>query len=194
MYIRIGEIMIFEEKTIETERIYEGKILNLRRDKVTVEHGTSYREIIEHNGGAVIAAVTEDKKMVMVRQYRKPAERAMLEVPAGKIDPGEDPKQTAARELKEETGYEAERIEFVTSFYPTVGYSNEQLYLFVAEGLVPGETCFDENEAIDIEEIDIDILFNMVMTGRIHDAKTIISILMIRDMISSGKLRSCRRL
>ena len=67
--------MIFEEKTIETERIYEGKILNLRRDKVTVEHGTSYREIIEHNGGAVIAAVTEDKKMVMVRQYRKPAER-----------------------------------------------------------------------------------------------------------------------
>ena len=76
--------MIFEEKTIETERIYEGKILNLRRDKVTVEHGTSYREIIEHNGGAVIAAVTEDKKMVMVRQYRKPAERAMLEVPAGK--------------------------------------------------------------------------------------------------------------
>ena len=64
--------MIFEEKTIETERIYEGKILNLRRDKVTVEHGTSYREIIEHNGGAVIAAVTEDKKMVMVRQYRKP--------------------------------------------------------------------------------------------------------------------------
>ena len=97
MYIRIGEIMIFEEKTIETERIYEGKILNLRRDKVTVEHGTSYREIIEHNGGAVIAAVTEDKKMVMVRQYRKPAERAMLEVHAGKIDPGEDPKQTAAR-------------------------------------------------------------------------------------------------
>lgn len=194
MYIRIGEIMIFEEKTIETERIYEGKILNLRRDKVTVEHGTSYREIIEHNGGAVIAAVTEDKRMVMVRQYRKPAERAVLEVPAGKIDPGEDPKQTAARELKEETGYEAEKIEFVTSFYPTVGYSNEQLYLFVAGGLVPGETCFDENEAIDIEEIDIDILFDMVMTGRIHDAKTIIAILMIRDMISSGKLRSCRRL
>ena len=75
-----------------------------------------------------------------------------------------------------------------------MGYSNEQLYLFVAEGLVPGETCFDENEAIDIEEIDIDILFDMVMTGRIHDAKTIIAILMIRDMISSGKLRSCRRL
>ena len=110
----------------------------MERDKVTVEHGTSYREIIEHNGGAVIAAVTEDKRMVMVRQYRKPAERAVLEVPAGKIDPGEDPKQTAARELKEETGYEAEKIEFLTSFYPTVGYSNEQLYLFVAEGTRSG--------------------------------------------------------
>ena len=79
--------MIFEEKTIKSDRIYEGSILNLRRDKVTVLHGTSYREIVEHNGGAVLAAITDEGKMVMVRQFRKPAERVMLEVPAGKIDP-----------------------------------------------------------------------------------------------------------
>ena len=77
--------MIFEEKTIKSDRIYEGSILNLRRDKVTVLHGTSYREIVEHNGGAVLAAITDEGKMVMVRQFRKPAERVMLEVPAGKI-------------------------------------------------------------------------------------------------------------
>ena len=97
--------MTFEEKTLNSQRIYEGKIINLRKDQVTVSNGTSYREIIEHNGGAVLAAVTEDEKMVMVRQFRKPAERMMLEVPAGKIDPGEQPLEAALRELKEETGY-----------------------------------------------------------------------------------------
>ena len=99
--------MTFEEKTLKSERIYEGTIINLRRDKVTVQHGTSYREIVEHNGGAVLAAVTDRGRLVMVRQFRKPAERVMLEVPAGKIDPGEKPEEAAVRELKEETGYTA---------------------------------------------------------------------------------------
>ena len=80
---------IFEEKTIDTERIFEGKVINLRRDRVTVMEGESFREIVEHNGGAVIAAVKPDGNMIMVRQFRKPAERVMLEVPAGKIDAGE---------------------------------------------------------------------------------------------------------
>ena len=83
--------MTFEEKTVSSERIYEGKIINVRRDQVTVENGLSYREIVEHSGGSVIAALTDDGQMIMVRQYRKPAERVMLEVPAGKIDPGEKP-------------------------------------------------------------------------------------------------------
>ena len=92
--------MTFEEKTLKTERIYEGKIINLRRDEVTTVSGTSFREIVEHNGGAVIAAVTGQGKMVMVKQYRKPAGRVMLEAPAGKIDPGEDPRDAALRELE----------------------------------------------------------------------------------------------
>ena len=174
--------MTFEEKTLKSEKIYEGAIINLRRDKVTVQGGTSYRESIEHNGGAVIAALTEDKKLVMVRQYRKPADKVMLEVPAGKIDPGEKPLEAAVRELKEETGYTAEKVEFLTQFYPSVGYSEEVLYLYLCTGLIPGETNFDENEAIDIEEVELDRLFKMAMSGEIDDAKTLIAILMVKAM------------
>lgn len=174
--------MTFEEKTLKSEKIYKGAIINLRRDKVTVQGGTSYREIIEHNGGAVIAALTEDKKLVMVRQYRKPADKVMLEVPAGKIDPGEKPLEAAVRELKEETGYTAEKVEFLTQFYPSVGYSEEVLYLYLCTGLIPGETNFDENEAIDIEEVELDRLFKMAMSGEIDDAKTLIAILMVKAM------------
>ena len=175
--------MTFEEKTLKSEKIYEGGIINLRRDKVTVQGGTSYREIIEHNGGAVIAALTEDKKLVMVRQYRKPADKVMLEVPAGKIDPGEMPLEAAVRELKEETGYTASKVEFLTEFYPSVGYSEERLYLYLCTGLTPGETCFDENEAIETEEIDLDRLFKMDMSGELDDAKTIIAILMVKALV-----------
>ena len=175
--------MTFEEKTLKSEKIYEGTIINLRRDKVTAQGGTSYREIREHNGGAVIAALTEDKKLVMVRQYRKPADKVMLEVPAGKIDPGEMPLEAAVRELKEETGYTASKVEFLTEFYPSVGYSEERLYLYLCTGLTPGETCFDENEAIEIEEIDLDRLFKMAMSGELDDAKTIIAILMVKALV-----------
>ena len=174
--------MTFEEKTLKSEKIYKGAIINLRRDKVTVQGGTSYREIIEHKGGAVIAALTEDNKLVMVRQYRKPADKVMLEVPAGKIDPGEKPLDAAVRELKEETGYTAAKVEFLTQFYPSVGYSEEVLYLYLCTGLTPGETNFDENEAIDIEEVELDRLFKMAMSGEIDDAKTLIAILMVKAL------------
>ncbi len=168
--------MTFEEKTLSEERIYEGKIINLKKQKVTVKSGTSYREIIEHSGGAVIIAVTGERRMAMIRQFRKPAGKVMFEVPAGKIDPGEDPMDAAIRELKEETGYTASSVRYLTRFYPTVGYSEEVLYLYLMEGLTPGETDFDENEAIDMEDWSIDDLHQMVMRGEIDDAKTIIAI------------------
>ena len=143
--------MIIEEKTISSEMIYEGAILNLRRDKVHVKDGqTSYREIIEHNGGVAIAALTNDGKIVMVKQYRKAAEKAVLEVPAGKIEKDEDHYLTAARELKEETGYTAGKIQLVSSFYSSIGYSDEVIYLYFATDLTPGETDFDDNESIEI--------------------------------------------
>ncbi len=180
--------MTFEEKTVKSERIYEGAIINLRRDTVTVMNGTSQREIIEHNGGAVLAAITDEGKMVMVRQYRKAANRVMLEVPAGKIDPGEAPEKTAARELKEETGYTPENVKFLMKFYPSVGYSQEILYLYLCTGLKAGETDFDENEAIDIEEYEIDTLYRMAMDGDIEDGKTIIAILTVKKLQEEGRL------
>ncbi len=185
--------MTFEEKTIKSERIYEGAIINLRRDEVTVQNGTSMREIIEHNGGAVPAAVTSEGKLVMVRQYRKPAGRVMLEVPAGKIDPGESAEAAAKRELKEETGYTAGKIKFLMQFYPSVGYSEEILYLYLCTDLTPGETNFDENEAIDIEEYEINRLHKMVMDGDVQDAKTIIAIMTVKNLLEEGKLEAGRK-
>ena len=171
--------MVFEEKTISSEMIYEGSILNLRKDKVHVkDNRISYREIIEHNGGVAIAAITAAGKMVLVRQYRKAAEKAVLEVPAGKIEANEDHKLAAERELKEETGYTAGKVKFITSFYSSVGYSTEVIYLYFATELTPGETNFDDNEAIDIQEYDLQDLKKMVLSGEIEDAKTIAAILL----------------
>lgn len=180
--------MTFEEKTLKSQRLYEGTIINLRKDEVTVRNGVSWREIVEHNGGAVLAAVTKDEKMVMVRQYRKPAGKVMLEVPAGKIDPGETPQEAACRELKEETGYTPGKIEFLTKFFPSVGYSEEILYLYLCTDLLPGQTNFDENEAIDIEEIPIATLYEMAMKGDIEDAKSIIAILMVKSRLEGKTL------
>lgn len=180
--------MTFEEKTLKSERIYEGAIINLRKDTVTVMNGISQREIIEHNGGAVLAAITDDGKMVMVRQYRKAAGRVMLEAPAGKIDPGEAAERTAVRELKEETGYTPQNVKPLMSFYPSVGYSEEKLYLYLCTGLTAGETNFDENEAIDVELYEIDELYKMVMSGKINDGKTIIAIMTVKKLSEEGKL------
>lgn len=172
--------MVFEEKTISSEMIYKGRILNLRKDKVHVkDNQTSYREIIEHNGGVALAAVTDEGKLVMVRQYRKAAEKAVLEVPAGKIEIGEDRMLTAKRELKEETGYTAENFLHLTSFYSSIGYSTEVVHLYLATKLTPGETDFDDNEAIDILEYDVSALKSMVLNAEIEDAKTIVAILLI---------------
>lgn len=176
--------MIVEEKTISSERIYEGRILNLRKDKVLVKDGkTSYREIVEHNGGVALAAVTPEGKMVMVRQYRKAADKAVLEVPAGKIEKGEDHRLTAKRELKEETGYTAGRIEPITSFYSSIGYSTEVIYLYYATDLTPGETDFDDNEAIEILEYGLPELKRMVLSGEIEDSKTIAAILLVESYV-----------
>lgn len=174
--------MTFEEKTISSEIIYEGKILTVRRDKVETVSGESYREIIEHGGGAVIIGLTKSGKMLMVRQYRKAVERDVFEVPAGKIDPGEDPKETARRELEEETGYKSNDVKFLTKFYPSVGYDKEVLYLYIARDLVKTQTHFDKDEAIEIEEWEIQDLYEMVMSGEIEDGKSIIAILMIHEL------------
>ena len=178
--------MTTEEKTLSSERLYEGAILNLRKDKVTVKDGrTSYREIVEHNGGVVILGVTKEGLIPMIRQYRKPAGQVMLELPAGKLEKGEDPKEAALREFKEETGYTAEKIRYITKFYTTLGYSEEILYLYFAEGLEPGDTDFDDNESIDIEEYPPEALYRLIEADEINDGKTLVGLLLYRNYLTS---------
>lgn len=170
--------MIVEEKTLNSELLYEGAILNLRKDEVTVRDGkTSYREIVEHNGGVLILGITPEGKIPMVKQFRKATESAVLELPAGRLEVGEDPEYAALREFREETGYTSKSIEHVCSFYPTVGYSTEKLHFFIAKDLTLGETDFDENEAIDIIEYTIDELSAMMLDNTINDGKTIMGLL-----------------
>lgn len=180
--------MVFKEETLESEYVFRGKLINVRRDKVRSVNGTAMRELVEHPGGVVMVALKHDGKVTMERQFRKPIEGVMFELPAGKLDPGEKPEAAAARELKEETGYTAESIRYLTKSYTSCGYSDELLYAYLCTGLTPGEQEFDENEAIDTEEYDINDLVNMVMSGEINDAKTQIALLMVKRMIDNGEL------
>lgn len=169
--------MIFEEKTLSSERIYEGRVINLRRDKVTVMNGTSYREVVEHDGGAVVLAIDRDDRVVMVKQYRKPFDKVILELPAGKIEKDEDPQEAALRELKEETGCLAGEVKSLGRIFPSVGYTSEILYLYMAWKLEQGQTNFDENEAIEVVKIPFREAVDMVIRGEICDAKTVAGLL-----------------
>ena len=171
--------MIFEEKRVNGKVIYEGEILNVRVDTVTAPKGHAHREIIEHNGAAAALALTDEGKAVMVRQFRYAMGRPVLEIPAGKIDPGEkDPEKTMIRELKEETGYEASEVRFLGKINPSVGYSEELIYLYLMRGLSVGEQQLDEDESLDVELIDFEELYDMAQCGEIEDAKTIAAIFM----------------
>lgn len=169
--------MIFEEKTMKSDKLYEGKLVNLRIDTVELpDKKYSKREIIEHPGAVAILAITEDGSVILVRQYRKAVERALLELPAGRIEVNEEPGQTAKRELQEETGFHAEKMEYLLEFYTSPGFTNEKVYIFLATELSEGETKFDHGEFIETEKIHINDLNTMVERGEILDSKTIIGI------------------
>lgn len=169
--------MTFDEKTISSEIVYDGPIFKIRKHHVETVNGTGIRDVLEHNGGVAIVAVKEDGNVVMIKQFRKPIERVIMEIPAGKIDPGEEPLATAVRELKEETGYTAGNVEFLSKFYPSIGYSGEALYIYLCTDLTEGETEFDDCEAIDIFEMPLDDLHEMALKGEIEDGKTAIGIM-----------------
>ena len=173
--------MIFEEKTIDSEIVYKGPVFQVRKHHVVTPGGDSYRDIVEHSGGSIMVAVTDEGKIIMEKQYRKALEKGFLELPAGKADPGEDAETTATRELAEETGYTASSVRRLTSFYPTCGYSNEYLSIYLCRGLTLGEKHWDKDECIEILEYDPDELIDMIMTGEIEDSKTIIGILFARQ-------------
>lgn len=168
----------FEEKTIKREMIFQGKIIDVALDEVALPNGgVAKRELVFHPGGVGIVAITPEDKMLFVRQFRKPLERVILEIPAGKIDPGEGdrPEVTGARELEEETGYRPEKMTHLDSMYLSPGFANEMLHLYLAEGLVKVENPkpMDEDEVIEVYELTLAEAQAALANGEICDAKTI---------------------
>lgn len=170
----------FEEKTIHTERLYEGKIINLKVDDVRLPNGkTSKRELIEHPGAVAILAVTAENKIIMVEQYRKALERSIIEIPAGKLEKGEEPEYTAMRELEEETGYTADHLELIQSFSTSPGFADEIVHVFSAKGLkkAVNEASLDDDEFVELMEVSIEEAEQMMADNRIFDAKTAFAVL-----------------
>lgn len=174
--------MSLEEKTIASDSIFEGHIVRLKVDTVELSDGThSTREIVDHDPAVVILPLDSNGKMHLIRQYRKPIESEMLEVPAGIVNPNEDFLDAAKRELKEETGFSATKWTPVGKAYPAPGFCNELLYFYIAEGLVSGETDFDEDERIELETVSINTFLTWVTDGTIVDAKTMLMGLYLRQ-------------
>ena len=168
----------FQEKTLSSTYIYQGKIINLRQDKIKLPDGReTIREIVEHPGAVVILALTDDNKIVMIRQFRKPVDGILWELPAGKVEPGEDLKNCALRELGEETGYYPRKIKKLITFFSTPGFCNERLTLFLAENLEKRNKNEDDDEFIKVELIKPNKALRLVEENIIKDAKTIIGIL-----------------
>ena len=165
-----------EEKTIRKNYIYQGKILNLRVDDALLEDGTKCkREIVEHGGGACVLYV-ENESVLFVKQYRYAYGETLCEIPAGKLNQGEDPKIAAARELEEETGVKAARLELIYETYPTPGYTNERIYIYRAFDGIRTQTHLDEGEFLDVEYIPLEKAKEMLKNGEIKDGKTIIAL------------------
>ncbi|WOV85377.1 NUDIX hydrolase [Sporosarcina jeotgali] len=176
----------FEERTIASETLYNGKIIELRVDDVELPDGKrAKRELIKHPGAVAIIAITDQNELVLVEQFRKALERSIIEIPAGKIEPGEDPEKTAIRELEEETGYRANEFTYVQSFATSPGFADEIIHLYLARSLekVENPAAGDEDEFINLQECTIEETEEMMKDGRIFDAKTAFAVLFLKELL-----------
>ncbi len=177
--------MHLSEKTIEKQVVFEGKIITVRTDKAQLEDGTvAGRELVIHSGGVCVVPLTDDNEVIMVRQFRYAFGEPLLEIPAGKLETGEDHRSAALRELSEETGARCKQFDYLGVCYPSVAYLTEKIHMYLARGLDLGETNPDEGEFLDVIKIPLDKAVQMVMDGEIPDAKTQIALLKTQKIVN----------
>lgn len=169
--------MDLTEKTLSKKNIYSGKIIDVDVDEVLLPNGeTSKREIVNHTGAVAVCALTPENKVVFVKQYRKPVEKVLLEIPAGKLEEGEHPKEAAHRELEEETGYIAKDLELIADVYTSPGFANEKISIYFTDELSKGNVHLDPDEFVEQVELSIDEINDLVTNLKITDAKTLIAL------------------
>lgn len=173
-------------KLLKSEILYKGKVFDHQVDEIEYESGNKgIREIAIHPGGAVVVPVKDDGKIILVKQFRYPLQKTLIELPAGKLDKDEDPLICATRELEEETGYKAKEIKKLGQIYTAPGYCTEILHIYYAKGLTPGNHNREEGEhGMEILEISLNEIEKMIDQGDINDAKTIVGIHYVKNLLN----------
>ena len=177
--------MSFEEKTMKSDKLYEGKLINLRIDTVELpDKKYSKREIVEHPGAVAIVALDQEGNIILVEQYRKAIEKVLLEIPAGKIDLGEEPREAAIRELREETGYDVDKLEYLFEFYSSSGFSNEKIHVFYTNSIRKiSDQVGCEGEYLRIRKMKFEEAVHLVKLGDLRDSKTNIGLMYVNSFI-----------
>lgn len=170
--------MHLEEKTLERETVYEGLIFTITHDTVLLENEcTAIRDVLWHNGGVCVIPVTENNEIYLVKQFRYPFSTTTIEVPAGKLEKGENPEICGKRELLEETGFTCSEFIYMGEMLPTPAYNSEITHMYLAKDLTFSSQKLDEDEFLDVEKIPLSDAVDLVMSGKIRDGKTQIAIL-----------------
>lgn len=179
----------FHEEKLGSETIFTGKVFTVTLDSVRLENGkTARREVVHHQGGCGVLALNKQGEVAMVRQFRYAAGREMLEIPAGKVEPGEPPEETARRELREEAGQLAETLVPFGRILPTCAYCTEIIHLYLATGLSPCAQQLDEDEFLAVFWMPLEEVAQRILAGEIDDAKTVSAILRAQALLASGAL------
>ncbi len=163
---------------LNSETAFKGKVLSVKKDEITLPNGkTAFREVVLRGDATAVVPIDKDGNIILVRQYRHPALKELLEIPAGMLEEGEDPEICAIRELEEETSFKAEKLIHLTTMYPAVGFCTEKIYIYLAKDLTQGEFNLDEDEFISVEKYSLEEAINLIYSGDIIDSKTIVGIL-----------------
>ena len=176
--------MHLREDTVKSELIFDGKVVKLYKDEARLEDGSVVsRELIKHPGGVCVVPIDGEGNVYLVKQFRYPFKTQLIEIPAGKLEYGEDPEQCGLRELKEEAGAECGRFDYLGKLYPTVAYDSEIIYMYLARDLSFGKRNLDDDEFLDVFKVPFEKAVEMVMSGEILDSKTQLAILKAKMMI-----------